>query len=106
MTDDSTLQNAINEMVKDVRRRAHSERNRIHRELDLLKKELASGTDPLDATEPNRNRKVVRHHENVIPININQKKKIAYQKRKWWKRRKKARHDKYAEEYNKQHESD
>lgn len=106
MQSEDSLRSALTEMWDDVRRRAHSERNRIHRELDTVKKQLASGTDPLDVTEPKRNRKVVRHHTNVIPIDINQKKKQAFQERKWWKRRKKARHDKYAEEYNKQHESD
>lgn len=82
---------------QELRAHAHSERHRIHVELNQVAQEVSAGLDPEDLHEPGAAWKPIHHHDSEIA-----KQKLAKQKRrnrrhwktKMWKRRTKMRQQK------------
>jgi len=79
---------------QELRAHAHSERHRIHVELNQVAQEVSAGLDPEDAHEPGAAWKPIHHHDSEVA-----KEKLAKQRRrnrrhwktKMWKRRTKIR---------------
>ncbi|MDJ0767732.1 MAG: hypothetical protein QNJ12_03025 [Ilumatobacter sp.] len=81
---------------QELRARAHSERQRIHVELNQVAQDVSAGLEPEDLHEPGTAWKPAHHHDAEVA-----KTKIAKQgrsrrhwKTKMWKRRSKMRQDK------------
>jgi len=81
---------------QETRARAHSERHRIHVELNQVAQEVSGGLDAEDLHEPGTAWKPEHHHDAEVA-----KTKVAKRKRtrrhwktKMWKRRTKMRQDK------------
>jgi len=78
---------------QELRAHAHSERHRIHVELNQVAQEVSAGLDAEDLHEPGRAWKPIHHHDAEVA-----KRKVAKSKRnrrhwktKMWKRRTKMR---------------
>ncbi len=82
---------------QELRAHAHSERHRIHVELNPVAQEVSAGLDPEDLHEPGTAWKPIHHHDSEVA-----KQKLAKQKRrsrrhwktKMWKRRTEMRRQK------------
>ncbi len=82
---------------QELRAHAHSERHRIHVELNQVAQEVSAGLDPEDLHEPGAAWKPIHHHDSEVA-----KQKLAKQKRrsrrhwktKMWKRRTEMRRQK------------
>ncbi len=86
-------------LKKEVRAHAHSERHRIHVELQSVAQEVSSGLEPEDVHEPGAAWKPIHHHDAEVA-----KSKLAKRnrtKRHWktkmWKRRTQLRRDRAAQ---------
>ncbi len=86
------------QVKQEVRARAHSERHRIHVELQHAAKEISGGTDPADVHEPGEAWKPMHHHDAEVA-----KSKVAdrsatkrHWKTKMWKRRTAVRQERAA----------
>ncbi len=82
---------------QELRAHAHSERHRIHVELNQVAQEVSAGLDPEDLHEPGAAWKPIHHHDSEVA-----KQKLEKQKRrsrrhwktKMWKRRTEMRRQK------------
>lgn len=86
-------------LKKEVRAHAHSERHRIHVELQSVAQDVSSGLEPEDVHEPGAAWKPTHHHDAEVA-----KSKLAKRsrtKRHWktkmWKRRTQLRRDRAAQ---------
>ena len=80
---------------QELRAHAHSERHRIHVELNQVAQEVSGGLEAEDLHEPGAARKPIHHHDSEVA-----KTKLATSKRnrrhwktKMWKRRSKIRQE-------------
>ena len=81
---------------QEVRARAHSERQRIHVELNQVAQEVSAGHDADDLHEPGTAWKPVHHHDSEVAKNkvAKQGRNRRHWKTKMWKRRTKIRQEK------------
>ena len=81
---------------QEVRARAHSERQRIHVELNQVAQEVSAGHDADDLHEPGTAWKPVHHHDSEVAKNkvAKQGRDRRHWKTKMWKRRTKMRQEK------------
>ena len=81
---------------QEVRARAHSERQRIHVELNQVAQEVSAGHDADDLHEPGTAWKPVHHHDSEVAKNkvAKQGRNRRHWKTKMWKRRTKMRQEK------------
>jgi hypothetical protein len=89
----------VQPLKQEVRAHAHSERHRIHVELQTVAKEVSAGLEPEDVHEPGAAWKPESHHDAEVA-----KRKLAKRnrsKRHWktkmWKRRTQLRRDRAAQ---------
>ena len=81
---------------QELRAHAHSERHRIHVELNQVAQEVSAGLEPEDLHEPGTAWKPLHHHDSEVAKNkvAKQKRSRRHWKTKMWKRRTKMRQDK------------
>jgi hypothetical protein len=81
---------------QELRAHAHSERHRIHVELNQVAQEVSAGLEPEDLHEPGTAWKPLHHHDSEVAKNkvAKQKRSRRHWKTKMWKRRSKMRQDK------------
>lgn len=81
---------------QELRAHAHSERHRIHVELNQVAQEVSAGLEPEDLHEPGTAWKPSHHHDSEVAKNkvAKQKRTRRHWKTKMWKRRSKMRQDK------------
>jgi len=86
------------QVKQEVRAHAHSERRRIHVELQNAAKEISGGTDPADVHEPGEAWKPMHHHDPEVAKNKLAKRSATkrHWKTKMWKRRTAMRQDRAA----------
>ena len=86
------------QVKQEVRAHAHSERHRIHVELQNGAKEISGGTDPADVHEPGEAWKPMHHHDPEVAKNKLAKRSATkrHWKTKMWKRRTAMRQDRAA----------
>lgn len=77
------------QVKQEVRARAHSERHRIHVELQNAAKDISGGVDPADVHEPGAAWKPMHHHDAEVAKSKLAKKSRTkrHWKTKMWKRR-------------------
>lgn len=80
---------------QELRAHAHSERHRIHVELNQVASEVSSGLDPSDVHEPGAAWKPMHHHDpEVAKTKVAKRKRTSrHWKTKMWKRRSKVRQE-------------
>ena len=82
-------------LKQEVRAHAHSERHRIHVELQRVAQDVSAGLEPEDVHEPGAAWKPERHHD--AEVDKNKLAKRSRTKRHWktkmWKRRTQLRRD-------------
>jgi len=79
---------------QEVRARAHSERHRIHVELNQVAHQVSAGEDPEDLHEPGTAWKPMHHHDAEVAkskLAKQRKRNRRHWKTKMWKRRTKMR---------------
>ena len=79
---------------QELRAHAHSERHRIHVELNQVAQEVSAGLDPEDLHEPGRAWKPIHHHDSEVAkekLAKQRKRNRRHWKTKMWKRRTKMR---------------
>jgi hypothetical protein len=78
---------------QELRAHAHSERHRIHVELNNVANQVSSGLDPADVHEPGAAWKPVHHRDAEVAREKEAKKgrRLRHWKTKMWKRRSKLR---------------
>ncbi len=79
---------------QELRAHAHSERHRIHVELNQVAQEVSGGLDPEDLHEPGRAWKPIHHHDAEVAkekLAKQRKRNRRHWKTKMWKRRTKMR---------------
>ncbi len=82
---------------QELRARAHSERHRIHVELNQVAQEVSSGLEPEDLHEPGAAWKPIHHHDPEVARTKaakQRKRSRRHWKTKMWKRRTKVRQEK------------
>ncbi len=86
------------QVKQEVRAHAHSERHRIHVELQNAAKEISGGIDPADVHEPGEAWKPMHHHDPEVAKNKLAKRSATkrHWKTKMWKRRTAVRQDRAA----------
>jgi hypothetical protein len=82
-------------LKKEVRAHAHSERHRIHVELQGVAHEVSSGLEPEDLHEPGAAWRPIGHHDAEVAKNKVAKRSLTkrHWKTKMWKRRTQLRRD-------------
>lgn len=75
----------------EIRAHAHSERHRVHEELQEVTNLVSHGIEPDDVTEPGLNWKPIHHHDAEVGRELSQRPMFRHWKTKAWKRRKVAR---------------
>ncbi|MGB0113866.1 MAG: hypothetical protein WBP59_11645 [Ilumatobacteraceae bacterium] len=80
---------------QEVRAHAHSERHRIHVELQSVAQDVSSGLEPEDVHEPGEAWKPLHHHDPEVAKNKIAKRNRTkrHWKTKMWKRRTQLRRD-------------
>lgn len=78
---------------QELRAHAHSERQRIHVELNQVAQEVSAGLEPEDIHEPGTGWKPVHHRDSEVAKTkvAKQKRSMRHWKTKMWKRRSKVR---------------
>ena len=79
---------------QELRAHAHSERHRIHVELNQVAQEVSGGLDPEDLHEPGTAWKPIHHHDAEVAkekLAKQRKRNRRHWKTKMWKRRTKMR---------------
>ncbi len=86
------------QVKQEVRARAHSERHRIHVELQNAAKDISGGIDPADVHEPGEAWKPMHHHDPEVAKSKLAKKSRTkrHWKTKMWKRRSQMRRERAA----------
>ncbi len=74
---------------QEVRAHAHSERHRIHVELEQVAQQVSAGVDPADLHEPGEAWKPMHHHDAEVARvkEAKRSRKLRHWKTKTWKRR-------------------
>ena len=82
-------------LKQEVRAHAHSERHRIHVELQSVAQDVSAGLEPEDVHEPGAAWKPERHHDAEVAKNTLAKRSRTkrHWKTKMWKRRTQLRRD-------------
>jgi hypothetical protein len=80
---------------QELRAHAHSERHRIHVELNQVASKVSAGLDPSDVHEPGAAWKPMHHHDpEVAKTKVAKRKRTSrHWKTKMWKRRSKVRQE-------------
>ncbi len=80
---------------QELRAHAHSERHRIHVELNQVASEVSNGLDPSDVHEPGAAWKPMHHHDPEVAKTklLKRKRSNLHWKTKMWKRRSKVRQE-------------
>ena len=86
------------QVKQEVRAHAHSERHRIHMELQSAAKDISGGIDPADVHEPGAAWKPMHHHDASVAKSKLAKRSATkrHWKTKMWKRRTQLRLDRTA----------
>ena len=82
---------------QELKAHAHSERHRIHVELNQVAQEVSAGLDPEDLHEPGTAWKPLHHHDADVAkekVAKQRKRNRRHWKTKMWKRRTKMRQEK------------
>ena len=82
---------------QELKAHAHSERHRIHVELNQVAQEVSAGLDPEDVHEPGTEWKPAHHHDADVAkekLAKQRKRNRRHWKTKMWKRRTKMRQEK------------
>lgn len=86
-------------LKQEVRAHAHSERHRIHVELQSVAQDVSSGLEPEDVHEPGAAWKPIHHHDSEVAKSKMAKRNRTkrHWKTKMWKRRTQLRRDRAAQ---------